>query len=63
MRLHLSPFAFLRRHAWGAGRAVRADRLAYFATIGWVAGKLRTDLGQHLQAGARRSKTRGHRAD
>ena len=61
MRLHLSPFAFLRRHAWGLV-VLFVLILAYFASIGWFAGKLRTDLGQTFKSAPAVEDT-GHRSD
>ena len=48
MRL-LSPFAFLRRHAWGA-LVLCVLVVVYFASIGWAAGKLSADLGRAYKA-------------
>ena len=49
MRLLLSPFAFLRRHAWGLA-VLCVFVVAYFATIGWIGEKLGADLGRSFKA-------------
>jgi hypothetical protein len=61
MRLHLSPFAFLRRHAWGVV-VLLVLLVGYFAAIGWAAGKLGTDLGHAFKA-APVVEDNAHRAD
>jgi hypothetical protein len=61
MRLHLSPLDFLRRHAW-AVIVVFVLVVGYFAAIGWIGGKLRTDLGDTYRE-APAVEDRGHRAE
>ena len=61
MRLHLSPLPFLRRHAWGLV-VLFVLILAYFASIGWFAGKLRTDL-DHTFKSVPAVEDTGHRSD
>jgi len=61
MRLHLSPFAFLRRHAWGLA-VLCVVVVGYFATIGWFAEKLSVDLGHAFKAAPVVEDTR-HRVD
>ena len=61
MRLHLSPLDFLRRHAW-AVIVVFVLVVGYFAGIGWIGGKLRTDLGDTYRE-APAVEDRGHRAE
>jgi hypothetical protein len=48
MRLHLSPFAFLRRHAWGVV-VLLVLVVGWFASIGWLAGKLNADMGRSFK--------------
>lgn len=61
MRLHLSPLHFLRRHAW-AILVVFVIVVGYFAAIGWIGGKLRSDLGETYRE-APAVEDRGHRSD
>ena len=60
MRLQLSPFAFLRRHAWGL--AVLCVVVGYFASVGWVAEKLGEDVGRAFKPAPVVDDTR-HRSD
>jgi len=61
MRLHLSPLPFLRRHAWGL--AVLCVLITvYFAAIGYVGERLRTDLGRAYKA-VPSVEDHGHRSD
>jgi hypothetical protein len=61
MRLHLSPFSFLRRHAWGLAVACLIV-VGWFASIGWLAGKLNDDMGRSFKTAPVVEDTR-HRSD
>jgi hypothetical protein len=61
MRLHLSPFPFLRRHAWGIA-VLFVIVVGYFLAVGWVGEKLRDDLGNAYRA-APAVEDRVHRAN
>ncbi|MCC8362801.1 hypothetical protein LK996_06890 [Lysobacter sp. A6] len=61
MRLQLSPFAFLRRHAWGLA-VLCVVVVGYFATVGWFAEKLGDDLGRSFKAAPVVDDTK-HRSD
>jgi len=61
MRLHVSTFSFLRRHAW-AIVALMLLIAAYFAAIGWLGEKLRDDIGQSYR-NVPSVEDRGHRPD
>ncbi len=61
MRLHLSPFAFLRRHAWGLA-VLCVVVVGYFATIGYLGEKLGDDLGRSFKAAPVVDDTK-HRSD
>jgi hypothetical protein len=61
MRLHLSPFSFLRRHAWGLA-VLLVLIAAYFIGIGWIGGKLRDDIGTAYKP-APSVDDRGHKAE
>ena len=57
MRLQLSPFAFLRRHAWGLA-VLCVVVVGYFATIGYIGD----DLGRSFKAAPVVDDTK-HRSD
>ena len=61
MRLHLSPFSFLRRHAWGLV-VLFVLITAYFVGIGLIGEMLRDDIGTAYKA-APSVEDRVHKAE